>query len=116
MSTRSSGTWEASPPVGDARGALLLAAPSELGARWVDVWFETCRAEGRKIDGGWPGTRPEARSRLQEYLDRELAVKHMPLLTADELDTLTTAMYQRARSDWSVAVRAGKAPLQGSDR
>jgi hypothetical protein len=98
------------------RNALLCEAPLVLGASWASIWCERLRDEGRHIAGGWPGTLQEARSRVQEYFDRELPTRGMPLLTRPELDAATTATYERARSNWLTVVREAKATLQGARR
>jgi hypothetical protein len=87
------------------RRALLSERPVALGAYWAKVWCEEMQREGRAIDGGWPGTLPEARARVRAVLDPELTRRKMPLLTLDELVAATRAAYEEARREWLKAVR-----------
>lgn len=100
----------------ERRSALLRDAPKVLGATWADVWCRTMRNEGRPIDGGWPGTLQEARSRVQAYFERELPLQGLQQLTRLEFDAATMATYERARSSWLATVRECKVPHQGSRR
>lgn len=92
-----------------ARNALLSEVPERLGASWVRVLCEGLRLEGRAIDGGWPGTVPEARSRVRQYLDGELERRGLALLRRDELELVTARTYERARLAWLERANAGRA-------
>jgi hypothetical protein len=94
----------------ESRRALLGEAPRHLGASWALGWCEALRAEGREIDGGWPGTLQEARSRVRVHFDGELSRRGMPELTREELAVATAATYERARQDWLKSARATKRP------
>ena len=87
---------------GDARArrALIAEAPPQLGASWASILCERLRLEGRSVDGGWPGTLSESRSRVRGHLDRELLERGLPPLDHLELEQAAAAMYERAKCDW----------------
>jgi len=93
-----------------ARDALLSEAPLLVGESWARTWCETMRTEGRGVHGGWPGTLPEARLRILQHLDVDLARRGMPLLNAEELVVVTTLVYARAKRDWLLEARGVKVP------
>lgn len=70
-------------------------------------------AQGRCIEGGWPGTMPEARARVLGYLTPKLASRKMASLSHSELTRATTFAYDRARRDWIQAVRGVAAAERG---
>jgi len=84
----------------DDRRALLEEAPLALGETWANSRRDELRREGRSASGGWPGTMREARARVMELLGRELALRHLPLLTSDELGLAARAAYSAARRVW----------------
>jgi len=94
----------------EERRTLLSKAPPELGASWARGWCETLRAEGRSVDGGWPGTLQEARSRVLLHFDGELSRRGMSELTQQELAAATAATYERARQDWLKKARVARRP------
>jgi hypothetical protein len=97
-----------SAPKGDGRvrRALIADAPRLLGASWTSLWCETLRREGRKVDGGWPGTRSESRVRVRRHLDGELSKRGLPPLDEVELEEAAAAMYRRAKCDWLALVNS----------
>jgi hypothetical protein len=99
----------------ESRRALLGEGPRHLGASWALGWCEALRAEGREIDGGWPGTLQEARSRVLMHFDGELSRRGMPELTREELAVATAATYERARQDWLKKARSSKRPRAKAD-
>lgn len=88
------------------RQRLLGEGPGILGALWVRSLCDSLSAEGRSIDGGWPGTLPEARFRVVQHFNPTFAERGMALLTYAELAAATAATYDRAKGDWQKAVRA----------
>lgn len=114
-------TEEPTPLRGEIRGSderrtLLRDEPTTVGVAWVRFWCDSLRGEGRSVDGGWPGTLQEARARVLQHFDRELAVRGMPSLTHTELEAATTATYERARRDWSEIARSVRQPGQRAAR
>jgi hypothetical protein len=89
------------------REAVLCEQPALLGHTWATEWVKTMQNEGRPISGGWPGTLPEARMRVLGHLERELRLRKMPLLSEEEITRVTALVYERARSDWWLAVHKG---------
>jgi hypothetical protein len=87
------------------RGALISAETLALGARWARTWCDDMRQHGRPIAGGWPGTLPEARSRVRTLLDTELEQRGLAPLSVEELLSATLVTYQEAKREWLKAVR-----------
>ncbi|HYQ16197.1 MAG TPA: hypothetical protein VEQ58_10580 [Polyangiaceae bacterium] len=98
----------------ERRSQLLQEQPGVVGAQWAVDACADARSNGRSIEGGWPGTVPEARMRVLRALTQELSQgRHAPLSHA-ELVTATSAAYERAKREWSLASksrRAKPAPL-----
>jgi len=90
----------------ESRERLLRTRPAVLGASWAKDSCEDAQRQGRRLEGGWPGTVPEARARVLWGLDAELMSRGMARLSSTELGTATTAAYDRAKRDWLLAVRA----------
>jgi hypothetical protein len=88
------------------RDRLLQARPVALGAAWALESCEDAKQSGRRIEGGWPGTVPEARMRVVYVLDGELAALGMSPLSPIELAAATSAAYERAKHEWHLAARA----------
>ncbi len=86
-----------------------------LGVRWAQVTVQQMRSEGRTIDGGWPGTVPEARAQVRQILDSMLAKRGMRSLTNGELVTAARATYEQARREWHKTVRVTAATRPRDD-
>jgi hypothetical protein len=84
-----------------SRSALILEASLLLGSRWTRDWCEELLRTGRALEGGWPGTLPEARMRVASYLRSELTKLQMAELNADELASATRSTYEQAKREWS---------------
>lgn len=93
------------PSRADLRQALLSDEPLLVGSSWAKVCCDSMRSDGRLVVGGWPGTLPEARARIQGHLGEELARRRMPALSVGELAAATSATYQQAKKDWLIAAR-----------
>lgn len=93
------------PSRSDQRQALLNDEPLLVGSSWAKVCCDSMLTDGRLVVGGWPGTLPEARARIQGHLDGELARRRMPALSVVELTAATSATYQQAKKDWLIAAR-----------
>jgi hypothetical protein len=87
------------------RRSVVAEHPLAIGSRWAELWCQELREQGRPVDGGWPGTLPEARARVLRSLDLELAGRGMPLLTVEEIAVATRVAYERAKSVWREAAR-----------
>ena len=72
--------------------------------REATAWFETCRDElrrdGRAIQGGWPGTKAEARGRVLRSLGAELGRCYPSIPFDERVDRASTRVYAAARSAW----------------
>ncbi|HEV8247524.1 MAG TPA: hypothetical protein VGP93_17225 [Polyangiaceae bacterium] len=90
---------------GEERQGWLAREASALGVRWAQVTVQQMRQEGRVIDGGWPGTLPEARAQVRHILDSRLAKRGMRSLSNPELVTAARATYEQARREWHKTVR-----------
>lgn len=90
----------------ERRGRLVRDRPLALGASWALDACQAAALSGRKLEGGWPGTVPEARIRVSQELARELAEQGMSPLSHDELVTATSIAYERAKRDWQLAAKS----------
>lgn len=88
------------PPTADARTALLDRLASEVASQWTQTYLSSLADEGRPIEGGWPGTMPEARMRMDEHARRLLSKHSMVALTTEELGQYTRLLYDEARRAW----------------
>jgi hypothetical protein len=89
------------------RSALLCEAAAHIGARWAQAWCEEMERTGRAVEGGWPGTLPEARMRVAEYFRVECARQRWSELDAAELMLATRSAYAQAKRDWFRVTREG---------
>jgi hypothetical protein len=91
----------------ERRNRLIREQPAVVGAGWAR---DSCREAlqcGRRIEGGWPGTVPEARMRVLHGLTRELAAQGLAPLSHEELVAATATAYERAKRDWQLAGKLG---------
>lgn len=91
-----------------ARRTFLEREPSSVGVEWATALCETTTKEGRPVEGGWPGTLPEARFLVTSRLNDNLTARHCRPLTESELGEATNAAYARARQVWLDVARAGR--------
>ena len=82
------------------RVATLERLAGELAASWVTSYLASLSEEGRPIEGGWPGTMPEARMRMDDHARHLLHARSMGPLTTDELGQFTRIVYDEARRSW----------------
>lgn len=88
------------------RDDLLLGCATVLGASWAQGLCDELRREQRPLAGGFPGTIPEVRWRVGEYLRGELARQELSPLEPNELARAVDVAYARARREWIDAGRA----------
>lgn len=87
------------------REALLASAAREAAQKWANAYREELARDGRPVEGGWPGTMPEARARGAACAGRHLVERAMSVLTYAELGRVARITYDEARRCWrSVAV------------
>lgn len=84
----------------ELRSRLMRELPVSLGVRWASDALREVTLEGRKIEGGWPGTLPEARGRVRRDLTQALEAKRFAAAGEDELATATATAYASAREEW----------------
>jgi hypothetical protein len=95
------------------RNELLLQVPQQLGATWATTVCDTVRKEGRVIAGGWPGTLVEARGRIGQLVNAELARRGFGALTEAELVQATDSAYAHAKKQWLEVARRTKLERRG---
>jgi hypothetical protein len=88
----------------DIRGDLIDQAALEAARSWMRAYAADLRREGRRVEGGWPGTLREARARASTEGARVLSTRSMPMLTHDEIERIARITFAEARRCW-----AGKA-------
>lgn len=93
------------------RSALLKRVSAELGSTWAAAMCDNTRREGRVVAGGWPGTLLEARGRVWQRLNAELARYRLQGLSEAELTQATDETYARARQDWTEDARRSQLEL-----
>ncbi|AKV00173.1 hypothetical protein AKJ09_06836 [Labilithrix luteola] len=86
------------------RGELLEQAALDAARSWTQVVCAELAREGRRVEGGWPGTIREARARAANEGASVLGRQSMTGLTHDELERLARITHDEARRFW-----AGKA-------
>lgn len=86
------------------RGELLEQAALDAARAWTRAYCAELVREGRRVEGGWPGTIREARAHAATEGAIVLSKQSMTALTHDELDRLTRITHLEARRFW-----AGKA-------
>lgn len=84
----------------EERYAVLHESALRVGEVWAEAWREELKREGRAVEGGWPGTMPEARARVAVHLGNELSRRSWKALTTDELGVASSTTYERARRAW----------------
>jgi hypothetical protein len=100
----------AAPPKDDQRRRRLIQEQlAVLGASWALEACQDMLSSGRKIEGGWPGTVPEARMRVLAALTRELSSRSLSPLSPTEVTEATATAYERAKRDWQLASKSPRA-------
>lgn len=89
------------------RELMLHEAALSTARAWTTGWFRTLREDGRRVEGGWPGTIHEARGRINADASNALTTSSMPALTREELGRLTQTTYEEARRLWRASAAPG---------
>jgi hypothetical protein len=96
-------------PTGDVpsqtRSAVLKDASAAVGTSWALECVNALRASGRLIEGGWPGTLPEARARILSKLSPELSAHGLLPLDAREVGLVASSTNAEARRSWHLATK-----------
>ena len=90
-----------------ARTSLLLETSLQVGAHWARTIYDELMIAGRAIEGGWPGTVREAKTRVAAHFRYELPRHKMLPLRDDELVAASRFAYEKAKRDWSRFTREG---------
>lgn len=83
-----------------SRSEVLDGAALDAARTWVRQWVEDLARDGRRPEGGWPGTLNEARARCAERSARMLAQGSMLAPAWDEVERYTHVTYAEARRLW----------------
>lgn len=86
------------------RELVLQEAAADAARAWTSRWFRALADDGRRVEGGWPGTVKEARARVAADAGRALEGSSMAALTLEELGRLTRTTYDEARRLWRASV------------
>lgn len=84
----------------DQRASLLDRAASGAAEVWTIAYFAELKREGRRVEGGWPGTVREARSRAAQEGARVLVQRSLTSLTGEELDRMARIICEEAKVVW----------------
>ena len=98
------------------RAATLERLAGEVAASWVTSYLASLSEEGRPIEGGWPGTMPEARMRMDDHARHLLHARSMGPLTTDELGQFTPHRVRRGAPQLAAPSFAGAEPQVASVR
>lgn len=85
------------------RDALLDRAAREAARDWTLAYRDELAREGRVVEGGWPGTMPEARARSAARAGSLLLERRMSELAYDERARVARITYDEARRCWRSA-------------
>jgi hypothetical protein len=91
----------------DPRELALHEIALSTARQWTTGWFRTLAEDGRRVEGGWPGTIHEARGRIAADASNELLRTSKPALTREELGRLTQTTYEEARRLWRASAAPG---------
>jgi hypothetical protein len=94
----------------DQRRTLLQETALLVGQRWFDSWQRDLAGQGRAVEGGWPGTVPEARALVAAQLVVTLAGESMSPATREEIAWAARATYDTARRAWLGSPARRKGP------
>ncbi|MDF2691908.1 MAG: hypothetical protein K0S65_291 [Labilithrix sp.] len=89
----------------ESRGPLLERTAFAAARSWMDACCAELARDGRRVEGAWPGTMPEARTRAAMEARRALTERSMTLLTHDELEQLARITFDEARRSWRALAR-----------
>lgn len=84
---------------------MLRDASEVVGARWVVDYSAVVEESGRRVEGGWPGTLPEARARVLACLPKELAALGFAPLSPPEIALASSMASAEAKRRWQLATK-----------
>lgn len=83
-----------------ARRTVLQETALQVGQLWYASTRDGLLRDGRQIEGGWPGTIPEARALVAASLPPALVRRRMSTATNEELVVAVRAAYDEAKRAW----------------
>lgn len=89
----------------EPRGRFLREASEAIGARWVVDYSAAVQQSGRRIEGGWPGTLPEARGRVLAGLPQVLSACGAAPLSPQEIVVASAMASAEAKRQWLIATK-----------
>jgi hypothetical protein len=99
-------TSEAPNGVSSERRSRLLRETSEAaGATWALTYLDSIQESGRRIEGGWPGTLPEARMRMLSSLPQALSAQGLAPLSPQEIIAASSITSAEAKRCWQIATK-----------
>ncbi len=97
----------------ESRGTMLREASEAIGIRWVLDYSAIVQGSGRRIEGGWPGTLPEARGRVLASLPQELSERGVAPLSSQEIAAASAMASAEAKRRWRVEARRRSSGSRG---
>lgn len=86
----------------------VLPILREVSLVWVATWKASLARDGRTMQGGFPGTKAEARARVMSSVAPALAKRGLPVLAPAEAARAAHDLYAAARKAWlSEAISEG---------
>jgi hypothetical protein len=89
----------------EQRGNALREASEAIGVRWVLDYSASVEESGRRIEGGWPGTLPEARGRVLASLPQQLSQSGAAPMSAQEIIVASATASAEAKRRWRIATK-----------
>lgn len=83
----------------------MREASEAIGVRWMLDYLATVERSGRRIEGGWPGTLPEARGRVLASLPGQLSACGAAPLSAQEIVVASAMASAEAKRRWRLATK-----------
>lgn len=89
----------------EPRSRLLRETSEAVGASWALNYLDAIQQSGRRIEGGWPGTLPEARTRMLNSLPQALSSRGLPPLSPQEIIAASSITSAEAKRRWQLATK-----------
>jgi hypothetical protein len=84
----------------EARLVVIRDGATKAGTVWANGFCTSMRQEGRRIEGGFPGTLGEARVKLLSHVVADLQRRRLPALLTDEVAWAARLTYREAKREW----------------
>lgn len=93
-----------------AYAADVMPLVREASDEWLATWRASLARDGRVMEGGWPGTRAEARALVLGRIGPALTRRGLPFPNAERAARAARDLYTSARKAWlaeAIPERAG---------